>query len=261
VAKNWKEILSDKNSYPDDFTVTLKSGEVMSLGDMRTYDKEHEGELTRNLTAKEQEVAQRERNVQGASTALAQRIKQAADATGISVDDFIEGKMPTKKQVAKEKEIKGLRTQFEASQLQIKDLKEKGIGPVINTYLEDFYENKWEKVSTKLPKGAKVELKDALKYAEENGLKDGKGRWNLEKAVKDLTFDARVAEEAEKRVTTLRKEDDDKRTLEQIQQPGSHARFKTEPQFKNAKGGTKSFDEVMNDALTDTELWKQIGTA
>jgi hypothetical protein len=276
MAKKWAEILKDGTAYPDDFTVTLKNGEVMSLGDMRSYDKEHEGELTRNLTAKEQELSARERNVSGASTALAQRIKQAADAAGISVDDFIEGKIPSRKQVAKEqdldeddplvgklvKELRAVRQELSTTQASIKDIREKAIGPVINTYLEDYYEGRWEKLSTKLPKGAKLELKDVLSYAEKEGLKDGKGRFNLEKAVRDLTYEQRVAEDAEKRVADLRKKDDDQRVLDSIPQPGNtRAHLKTQPQFKNAKGGTKSFDEVMNDALTDTDLWRQVGTA
>jgi hypothetical protein len=275
MAKKWKEILSDKATYGDDFTVTLKNGEVMSLGDMRAYDAEHEGELTKTLTAKEKELESRERNVGQASTALAQRIKQAADAAGISVDDFIEGKMPTKRQVAQEqelseddplvgklvKELRAVKQELSTTQASIKDIREKAIGPVINTYLEDYYEGKWDKLSSKLPKGAKLELKEVLSYAEKEGLKDAKGRFNLEKAVRDLTYEQRVAEDAEKRVADLRKKDEDERVLASVPQPGSNARFKTQPQFKNEKGGTKSFDEVLNDAMTDTELWKQIGTA
>jgi hypothetical protein len=275
MAKKWAEILKDRAAYGDDFTVTLKSGETMTLGDMRAYDTEHEGELTQKLTAKEQELAGRERNVSGAANALAARIKQAADAAGISVDDFIEGKIPTKKEVAKAqdldendplvgqlvKEFRGLKSELQATQGQLKDLKEKGIGPVVNTYLEDYYEGKWEKVSAKLPKGAKLELKEALKYAEENGLKDTKGRWNLEKAVKDLTFDARVEEAAQTKLADLRKKDDDQRMLESIPKPNVGPRAGVAKDFKDAKGRTKSLDDVMLDALSDTDMWRQIGTA
>jgi hypothetical protein len=276
MAKKWAEILKDGTAYPDDFTVTLKNGEVMSLGDMRSYDREHEGELTRTLTAKEQELSARERNVSGASTALAQRIKQAADAAGISVDDFIEGKIPSKKQVAKEqdldeddplvgklvKELRAVKAELTATQTSIKDIREKAIGPVINTYLEDYYENTWDnRIAPSLPKSAKVTRDEAIKYAEENGLKDKKGRLDLSKAAKDLTFDARVAEAAESKVKDLRKKDEDQRVLESIPQPGGRAHLKTQPQFKTEKGATKSFDQVLNDAMTDTELWKQIGSA
>jgi hypothetical protein len=273
--KKWKEILSDKTAYADDFTITLKSGETMTLGEMRAYDTEHEGELTQRLTAQEKELAARERNVSGAANALATRIKQAADAAGISVDDFIEGKIPTRKQVATEqelseddplvgkivKEMKAVRSELQATQGQLKDLREKGIGPVINTYLEDYYENRWEKVSTKLPKGAKLELKEALKYAEENGLKDAKGRWNLDKAVKDLTFDQRVQEAADSKVADLRKKDEDQRMLDSIPKPNVGPRSGVAKDFKTAKGTTKNFDEVLNDAMNDTELWRQVGTA
>jgi hypothetical protein len=275
MAKKWAEILKGKTDYPDDFTFTLKSGETMTLGEMRAYDVEHEGELTRNLTAKEQELAGRERNVSGAANALAARIKQAADAAGISVDDFIEGKIPTKRQVAAEqelseddplvgkivKEMKAVRAELQSTQGQLKDLKEKGIGPVVNTYLEDYYEGKWEKVSAKLPKGAKLELKEAMKYAEENGLKDARGRWNLEKAVRDLTFDARVQEAAEAKVADLRKKDEDQRMLDSIPKPNVGPRAGVSKDFKDAKGRTKSLDDVMMDALNDSDMWKQIGTA
>ncbi len=275
MPAKWRDLLSNSKDYPDDFTVTLKNGDVMTLGDMRSYDKEHEGELTARLTAQEKDLSTRERNVQGASMALAQRIKQYADVVGLTVDDFVEGKPVTKKQVAAEqgldendplvgqlvKEIKAVRSELDGLKGGIKDIREKAIGPVINTYLEDYYESKWDKLSTKLPKGAKLELKEVMDYANKEGLKDAKGRLNLEKAIRDLTYDARVSEEAESRVAGLRKKDDEERLLASIPKPNVGPRTPVAKQFKNEKGRTKSFDEVMNDAMSDGDLWEQVAKA
>ena len=154
-----------------------------------------------------------------------------------------------------------MKDELKATQGSIKDIREKAIGPVINTYLEDYYEGKWEKLSTSLPKGAKLELKEVLSYAEKEGLKDSKGRFNLDKAVRDLTYDQRVAEDAERRVADLRKKDDEERLLASIPKPNVGPRAGVDKSFRNEKGQTKSLDEVLLQAAEDSDMWSQIAKA
>src|ERR1700693_5202335 len=137
MAVNWKEMLSDRTKYPDDFAFTLKDNSTTTLGDMRAYDAETRGELTRNLTAREKELAKRESDVSNASIQVATLIEKTAAASGLSVDDLLQGKAPTKRAVAAAtelddndpligvvvKEIKKLQQQNEGLVNQIGELK------------------------------------------------------------------------------------------------------------------------------------------
>lgn len=273
MTTKWKDVLANKDVYGDDFVVTLKDGQTMSLGDMRAYDREHEGELTARLTTREQELAKKEKNLNDATMQLATVIERTAQQAGLTVEEFLQGKAPTKKQVAEATELdetdplvgslvkrmKAMQATIEQQATRMEDLSKKALGPMLNTYLEDFYETRWEKLQPKLPKGAKLELKDAMEYANKNGLKDQKGRLDLDKAMRDLTYDARIQEEAEKRVADLRKKDQDEQVLASVPKPNSlGGKVKTDKALRNEKGQTKSLDEVLNDALTDTDLWRGI---
>jgi hypothetical protein len=276
MPKKWKEILTDPATYADDFVVTLKDGQTMSLGEMRAYDAETRGELTKNLTAKEKEIATREKNVNDASIQVSGLIEKTAASAGLSVEELLAGKQPTKRELAAAtdldesdpllgklvKELKGLRDEMKSTRSEIDTVKKNALGPILNTYLEDYYESKWEKVSTTLPKGSKLELKEAVEYANKNGLKDARGRLDLSKAARDLTFDERVKEEASKQVADLRKRDADERTLSAVQRPSSLGqKTHTDPTLQKKVGArleTKNFDDVLNDALGDTDLWRGV---
>jgi hypothetical protein len=272
----WADLLSNKSLYPDDFTVSVKRDgkeETLSLGEMRAYDSESRGALTADLTRREQEMAKREKQVNDASIAIGTVVEKVASASGLTVQELLEGKQPTRKQVAAAaeldesdplvgslvKEIKGLRAELGATKGEIESVKKSALGPMLNTYLEDYYESKWDKLQSTLPKGSKVTRDEALKYAQDNGYKDSRGRFDLSKAIKDLTYDERVVIEAEKRVADLRKKDDDARVLAAAPRPSSlGTRIKTDKSLTNEKGQTKNFDEVLNDALADSDLWRSV---
>lgn len=271
--KKWKEILTDPSAFPDDFTVSLKDGQVMTLGEMRAYDKENEGALTQRLTARETEIAKREKNVNDASVQLATVIEKTAEKAGLSVEDFLQGKAPTKRVVAESadldendplvgklvKEIRTMQGRVNDLAASNEKLRKDALGPMLNTYLDDYYESKWDKLSPTLPKGATVTREEAIEYANKNGFKDGRGRLDLSKAVKDLTYDARVKADAEKMAGDLRKKDDDARLLASVPKPSSlGTRTVTDKSLRNEKGQTKNFDEVLNDALQDTDLWRGV---
>jgi hypothetical protein len=271
----WAEILSNKQ-YPDDFVISVKNGdktETLTLGQMRAEDTESRGALTAELTRKEQDILKREKDVTNASKGIATMLENLSTKTGLSYEELIEGKTPTKKVVAQAaeldendplvgalvKEIKGLRAELTTTKGDIETVRKNALGPMLNTYLEDYYEGTWEKITPTLPKGAKVERADALKYAQDNGLKDSRGRLDLRKAVRDLTYDDRINEEAEKRVADLRKKDEDTRTIAAAPKPGgTHINVKTDRSLLDAKGRTKSFDDMLTEAAADTEMWKAI---
>lgn len=268
----WKEILSN-SAVPDDFVVTVKvngKDETLSIGEMRAYDRENEGALTQRLTAKEKEVAARESNLNTASIEFGKLVERVADQSGMSVDDLLAGKAPTRRAVAQSsgmdendplvgtlvKEIKSLRAELKG---EIDTVKKQALGPMLNTYLEDFYEASWDKLSPSIPKGAKVTRDEALKYATENGYKDSKGRLDLSKAIRDLTYDARVNEAAESKAQELRKKIDDERVLAAAPKPsGTHLSQKPDKSLLNSKGQVKSLDEALLDAAGDSDLWRGI---
>jgi hypothetical protein len=273
MPKQWKDILTDAATYPDDFTISLKDGSTMTLGDMRSYDKEHEGELTRTLTAREQDVVKRERDLSTATNNLGVLIEKTAERAGLTIEEFMAGRAPTKRQVAAAadldendplvgslvKEMKGMQAKFDAQETAIASLRKDALGPMLNTYLEDFYESRWEKLSPSLPKDSKVTRDQALKYAMENSYKDSHGRLDLSKAIKDLTYDDRVQADAHKIAADLRKKDDDARALAVAPRPASLGqKIKTDKSLLNEKGRTKNFDEVLNDATNDVDLWRSI---
>lgn len=271
MPKTWKEVIADK-SIPDDFTF-LVNGETMTLGSMRQYDRENQGELTRQLTAKETEMAKREKFVNDASIGIATMVERMSAATGLSTEDLLAGKVPTKKEVARSaeldendplvgtlvKEIKSLRAEVQSANANVDNLKKNGLGPVINTYLEDYYESRWDKLSSSLPEGSKLDLKSALEHANRNGYKDTKGRLDLSKAIKDLTYEDRVKVEAQKLASVERKKMEDEMALRTAPRPAQLGqRIKPDKTVLNEKGRVKSFDEVLNDAVGDADLWRGI---
>lgn len=274
MPAKWRDILSNPSQYPDDFTVALKDGQTMTLADMRAYDREHEGELTQRLTAKEQDLAKREKTVNEASVQLSTVIEKTAERAGLSVEELLQGKAPvTKKAVAASseldendplvgqvvKEIKGLRAELAAAKGDIDNVRKSALGPMLNTYLEDYYESKWEKLAPTLPKSAKVTREEALKYAQDNKYVDTRGRFDLSKAVKDLTLEDRINEEADKRAEVKAKVLADKQVIANAPKPsGTHINVKPDKSLLNANGRVKSLDDVMNDAFNDVELWRGI---
>lgn len=272
----WKEILADSKSYPDDFAIQLANGQTVTLGSARAYDKENEGALTQKLTARERELAERESKVNQASAAVGELWQRYSEVTGMSLEDVAAGKQPTRKEMARSaglseddplvgelvKETKALRTLAEQQATELKNLKERGLAPVVNQYLNDYYESKWEKVSATLPKKAQESLKfeDVLKHANDAGLKDRSGRLDLARAAKELSFDYLVEERTQAELAKERQRQADSDTMAAIQPPvsGNSPRFGTPQNFKNDKGMTKSFDEVLRDAAQDRELWTSV---
>lgn len=272
--KKWKEILSDSSLYPDDFTVALKDGQTMTLADMRAYDRENEGALTARLSAREKEIEKREKTVNDASISLGSVVEKVAASSGLTVEELLQGKTPTKRVVAAAteldendplvgsvvKQLKTLQAKLDSVEAASNSLRKDALGPMLNTYLDDFYESRWEKLSPGIPEGAKVERQQAMEYAQKNGLKDAKGRLDLDKALRDLTYEDRVKADAKKMAADLRKKDDDARVLASVPKPGGNlgAKIRTDKSLTNEKGMTKNFDEMLAMAQEDTEMWRAI---
>jgi hypothetical protein len=269
VAKSWKDILGDA-SIPDDFALNV-NGETMTLGSMRQYDRDSRGELSRQLTAREAEMAKREKLVSDASIGMATMLERVGQATGLTPDELLAGKMPTKREVAAStgvdendplvgslvKDIKALRAEVAQANGRYDDLRKNALGPMLNTYLDDYYELQWERLAGRLPEGSKLERQAALDYAQKQGLKDPKGRWDLGKAIKDLTYEDRVRLEAKKLASEERKKMENEFAMRSAPRPSQLGqRVKPDKSVLNEKGQVKSFDEVLTDAVNDADLWR-----
>lgn len=271
MAKKWKDILADQ-AVPDDFAVSV-NGETMTIGDMRAYDRETRGALSAQLTKREEEMATREKMVNDASIGMASMIERIGQATGLTPDELLAGKAPTRKEVAKAaeldendplvgalvKELKAVRTELAATNGRYEDLKKNALGPMLNTYLGDYYDLQWERLSGQIPEGATLTREQAIEHANKSGYKDQKGRLDLGKAIKDLTYDARVKIEAKKLATEERKKMENEFAMRSAPRPSQLGqKVKPDKSVLNAKGQVKSFDEVLTDAVNDVDLWRGI---
>lgn len=279
MSKILKKMIADKSLYPDDFSFILGDGTAVKLGDLRSDLTEHDGELTAAVDArmtaaelKSQEVIRAEQNVLG----LWQNYLKA---TGLTADEALSGKKPkTISAVADEtgldetdpivgtlvKTINALKSDIDGIKGQFTSTKDSVLKPMLATYLEDYYSDQFEdRILPSLPEKAKekVTLKAALEHAEKEGYKDSKGRLNLKRAAKDLAEPFTMELERDKIRAEESKKLRDEMAMGSMERPGGHSsspRNGTPKSFKNEKGVTKSFDEVLQDAMSDDSILASI---
>jgi hypothetical protein len=155
------------------------------------------------------------------------------------------------------KVVNDLKAEVAGLKGELTSQRDKVLKPVLSTYLNDYYESKFEGVKSSLPKKAqeKIDLESVMKHAEANGLKDKSGRLDLRKAAHDMSEEFIIEEKVESRLATERKKFQDEQTLAAIQKPGSGPRGGPAKSFINEKGKVKNFDEVLVDAANDADLW------
>jgi hypothetical protein len=90
---DWAKILSDKGAYPDDVKFTINGVEV-TLGAIRTQNAQSQGELERRLTARQTELDTRGTNLDTATANLARIVENVQKATGLTVDQIVQGQIP-----------------------------------------------------------------------------------------------------------------------------------------------------------------------
>ena len=276
MSKKWADILKDSQNYPDDYVISMKDGSTLSLGDARSYDRENEGRLTQTLTAKERELQEKEGKLGMAANEIASLFQQYSEMTGLSPEEILAGKKPTTRSVAAThnldendplvgelvKEVKSLKSALDATKSEITTLRDKGVKPIVGQYMNDWYEMKYEKIVPTLPKSAreKADMKALMGYAEKNRLTDASGRLDLSKAAREMFEEDFISERVEAKLKDERKKQAEIETLRAAQPPVREGSPKlgVPKSFKNEKGQTKSFDEVLQEAATDSALWTGI---
>lgn len=96
---DWTKILGDKAAYPDDVKFTI-NGQEVTLGAIRTQNAQSQGELERKLTERQTKQDQRERAQQSATDNLARIVENVQKATGLSVEQIVQGQIPANMRTA-----------------------------------------------------------------------------------------------------------------------------------------------------------------
>lgn len=272
--KKWAEILEDSSSFANDMKIDLGNGITKTLGELRAEDKESKGAITASFTAKERQLAEEKQQLERASLQVTSLFQQYLDATGLSPEEALAGKGAQKKEVAKNLELdpndpivgkfvtalNEVKNEIGSIKGTLSQHQEKVLKPMLSTYLDDYYQDRWnDKLEPSLPKAAKgkIVFDDVMKHAEKEGYKDARGRLDLNKAVRDLTYDYRVEEAAQARAQEEVKKLRDQETVAAMGKPGTigPGRNTTPKQFKNEKGRTVSLDQALEMARHDADIW------
>lgn len=269
-----QKIIENK-SLKDDLVIAV-GDESFTVGELRQMDAESEGASTADLDA-------REANLVRAQSALATTLQTVADKLGVPIDKLIDGQLDdvTPRRGASDDGkhpsgdplseidpavLAALEKRFgvaevkAASEKMAKELADtrKALGIALKVNMDDHYERSFRDLSKDIPEGVKLDLQSALKYADDNNLRDKTGRYNIQKAVDDLTRDARIAKQiadAEARGEQRARE----KQLADSVRPGAgapgHSHMK--PPVDD-KGRTHTLEHQLHEAMNDTEIQRMI---
>lgn len=270
-----QKIIENK-SLKDDLIIAV-GDESFTVGELRQMDAESEGGSTAELDA-------REANLVRAQSALANTLQTVADKMGIPIDKLIDGQLddvvprrgktgdddtrPTGDPLAEidpavlaalEKRF-GVAEVKAASEKMARELADtrKALGIALKVNMDDYYVDRFERLSKDIPEGVKLDLQSALKYADDNNLRDKTGRYNISKAVDDLTREARIAKQiadAEARGEQRARE----KALADSVRPGAgapgHSHMK--PPVDD-QGRTHTLEHQLHEALNDTNIQRML---
>lgn len=270
-------------SIKDDMVIAV-GDESFTMGELRSMDAESEGGSTADLEA-------REANLVRAQSALAETLQKAADKMGVSIDKLIDGQLEDvvprrgapnadddeselladvdpRILSALEKRLEkklGSATSAAAITKIEKDLADtrKALGIALKVNMDDHYQDVWDKLSSNIPKDSDgkplvdINLDRALKYADEQGLRDRTGRYNVRKAFDDLTLDARHKSDiaaAERRG----EERAEQKRLADAAKPGGGVRQQHLKPPVDDKGRTHTIEHQLQEAMGDQEIQRML---
>jgi hypothetical protein len=270
----------DNNNIKNDLVIQI-GDQSLTVGELRAMDAETDGASTKELET-------REGNLVRAQAHLAETLQTVAEKTGIPLEKLLTGEIEVTpagggggkggdddpeaalsdidpkvlKALEKKFGAGSVATEVAAMKKELADTK-KALGIALKINMDDHYASQWEKLSANIPKGddgkplVNLDLSAALKYADDNGLKDRTGRYNLSKAFNDLTIEARHQREIKAAEERGKKLGQDLTVAASVQKPGGiHPAAAKAP--VDDKGRVKSLDAVMQDALQDTEIQRMI---
>lgn len=283
--KNWKDIFADKKNYKDDMVIKMGEDEY-TLGDLRSFNDDSQGALAQQMDSRKQALDQREVQLNNAQNEVANLFTALSEVTGMSLEEMQAtargGKKTTTNKATNAaasaadalanldesdpvvgplvKAIKAMQTnQPDNSQFvrELADVK-KALGIALKVNLDDHYTREFKEhapkfVPEKMQK--EIDLPKVLDYAKNNNMLDTSGRFNVQRALDDMTRDARHAGELEAAEQRGRDKAKEELALANIQPPG-HGRAGLVTSPKNSDGHTKTIEQVLADAAQDPAIWK-----
>jgi len=267
--------LLENKSLKDDLVIAVGE-ESFTMGELRAMDVESEGASTAELES-------REANLVRAQAGLAETLQKVSELTKIPLEKLLAndlegielpstgtpGGNTTDDDPLSEldpKVLKALEKRFgkEAVTGELATLKKeltdtkKALGIALKVNMDDYYTDRFERLSKDLPEGVSLKLGDVLKFADENNIREkGTGRYNLQKAVSDLTADARLKAEIKKAREDGEKIGREKALVDAIPKPGAQRQNLLKPPVDD-KGRTHSIEHQLQEALNDNEITKML---
>lgn len=270
----------DNKTFANDLVIKI-GDESLTVGELRAMDAETDGQSTKDLEA-------REGNLIRAQAHLAETLQAVAERTGIPLETLLDGKLdsivPVRGKGGENDDdpdavlkdidpavIKALEKKFGAGAVgtelaalkkELGDTK-KALGIALKINMDDHYERTFRDLAGDIPRGddgkplVELDLSKALKYADDNGIKDKTGRYDLRRAVRDLTAEARYQRDLKAAEDRGEKRGLEKATLANVPKPGGIHPAQAKPPV-DAKGRVKTLDAVMQDALGDVEIQRMI---
>jgi hypothetical protein len=289
MAIDWKKVFGDKTAYPDDATFEL-GGEKLTFAELRKQNADSQGELQKDLVAREAKVADKERKQEQAVSTLATVLERVSKATGLSYDDLIAGRIPENLKTtvaavtgdtrtasgAKVKEdplFKDLFAEVLDPALQKVDLVARTLGQSINVYSNDHTRLAFLEYlqSPDKPADFKPDYKAALQVAVDKGYKeDGTGFPDVSRALRDMAGPVSHKSEIEQALEKGRAEGRAEAQRQQLAQLGEPQRgaggihFEAAPEKSAVKPGEtirQALDKAFNDPEIAGQMFGVTGTA
>lgn len=277
----WKDIFSDHDAYGDDMTIALKDKDgndvSYTMGDLRTYNEEHDGELLRTLEPQVEQLNRDRQQVEQARQEVLRMYKDAnsqpqpqpneiATKANVAAQFQLDENDPLVGQLVKEmNKTKGdMETKLSAltqSQNQFNNILATMLRTYINRSAQDQYRGMESDINALPEKSRSKYTYDILKkHAEDNRLNDKDGLLDLSRAFKDLAGEEMYAARLAKDKADWEKEYEQKRRMSSAREiQGARLAGDRIPKPKiDVMHSKDPIGEALTQASQDDELWSSI---
>lgn len=284
---DWKKVLSDKTTYPDNLELTL-NGEQVTVGSLREHNIATQGETATALQQREAVLTTRERTQEEATTRLANIVERISQSTGLSFNELIAGDSAAAVAAAARIKAEADRAGITATGDGKIDWKtdpiyspvdarlspiEAGIQSLtaavkasLQVYGNDRPRIAYNQIRLDNPDATKgIKFDDAVKHAVEKGYKDEVGFTDVVRAMQDLMQPGLTKNREEELVKTAEEKGYAKARAEMLGGAGQPAgggaaglEFVAAPD--KPSGRPASIADQLSKALSDPDILRMTGT-
>lgn len=282
MPAKWKEIFADRDAYGDDMTISVKdkSGNDISytLGDLRSYNEEHDGDLLRTLEPEVQKLNRDRQEVEAARQEVLRMYREGSNPpvqpkpdervtrSDVAVQFQLDESDPLVGQLVKElNRTKGdMTTKIDALSQSLAQ-QNNVLATVLRTYINRSAQAQYQGLKSEidaLPEKSRTKYSyDALKkHAETNRLNDPDGLPDLSKAFKDLAGDELYQARLARDKAEWEKEYNQKQRMSSAREvQGARLAGDRLPKPKvDVMHSKDPIGEALSHASQDDELWSSI---